>query len=101
MSSGSHSAASSGVARSAGTAANVMVIGQPCPASACELMYMAARATCAPGRSLVHARQRHQLVPRRVELDLVDAVAVAVEGLQLGRVLVGQAAPLLDLRAAP
>ena len=33
MSSGSHSAASSGCARSAGTAAKVIVIGQPWPAS--------------------------------------------------------------------
>ncbi len=37
----------------------------------------------------------HQLVPGRVELDLVDAVAVAVERVQDGLVLVRQAAPLL------
>ena len=54
------------------------------PASACiAVMYSAARAVCANGSSLVHGSEcsscstpmLHQLVPRRVELDLVDAVA--------------------------
>src|SRR3954464_14282153 len=120
MSSGSHSAASSGVARRAGTAANVIVIGQPWPASACELMYIAARATWAPApaarprdvRAVAVARpgqrvhallggQRHELVVGGVELDLVDAVAVAVEDLQPRRALLGQAAPLPGRAGAP
>jgi hypothetical protein len=55
---GIHSSASPGVVRSAGTAAKVIVIGQPWPASACpELMYIAARATCAPSRPDVHGSE--------------------------------------------
>src|SRR3954468_5584530 len=50
---------------------------------------------------LVLGAERHQLVVGRVELDLVDAVAVAVVGLQARRVLVGEPAPLLDLGGAP
>ena len=51
MRSGSHSAAISGWARSAGTAAKVMVIGQQKPASAwLAVMNRAPRATCAPSR---------------------------------------------------
>ena len=42
----------------------------------------------------------HQLVPGGVELDLVDAVSVAVERAQHGLVLVGQPAPQL-LRPSP
>ena len=42
----------------------------------------------------------HQLVPGRVELDLVDAVAEPVVGAQHGRVLVGQPAPVLRLGGA-
>jgi hypothetical protein len=49
---------------------------------------------------LVANAQRHEVVPGAVELDLVDAVAVAVEGLQLRRVLVGLEAPA-DRVAAP
>ncbi len=84
VTSGSHSAASSRLARSAGTTAKVIVIGQAKPASACiAVMYSAARATCAAGSAecprqrvqLVLHAHRHQVVPRRVELDLVDAVA--------------------------
>ena len=49
----------------------------------------------APGRGVqaVADADPHQLVPGGVELDLVDAVAVAVVGAQLGRVLVGLDAP--------
>ena len=55
---GSHSAASSGWARSAGTTANVIVIGQANPASACiAVMYSAARAVCEYGCSLVQGRE--------------------------------------------
>jgi hypothetical protein len=50
--------ASSGVVRSAGTAANVIVIGQPWPASACPLVrYIAARAACAPCSGDVHGSE--------------------------------------------
>ena len=94
--------------RSAGTAAKVIVIGQPCPASAWPLhMYIAARATCAglagvvPRQrvQLVLGRERHELVVGGVELDLVDAVAVAVVGDQLRRVLVGLTPPRERLAA--
>jgi len=55
---GSHSAASSGCARSAGTTAKVIVIGQQNPASACiAVMYSAARAVCAHGSSLVQGSE--------------------------------------------
>ena len=48
---GNQASASAGVVRRAGTAANVIVIGQMCPASAWLCRYTrAARATCAPGR---------------------------------------------------
>ena len=58
VTSGSHSAASSGWARSAGTTAKVIVIGQQKPASACiAVMYSAARAVCADGSSLVHGSE--------------------------------------------
>ena len=70
-------------------------------------MNIAARATWAPGRGSVHGkrvqpvRDRHleQLVPRRVELDLVDPVPVAVVGPQHRRVLVRLPAPLERLAA--
>jgi len=42
----------------------------------------------------------HELVPGGVELDLVDAVAEAVVGAQLRRVLVGEPAELDRLAAA-
>ena len=42
----------------------------------------------------------HQLVPGGMELDLVDAVAEAVVGAELRRVLVGLATPALGERAA-
>src|ERR1700726_892652 len=58
VTSGSHVAASSGCARSAGTTANVIVIGQAKPASACiAVMYSAARPTCAAGSTLVHGNE--------------------------------------------
>ena len=44
-------------------------------------------------------RQRHQLVPRRMELDLVDAVAEAVVAPELGQVAIGVARQLGDPRA--
>ena len=57
VTSGSHSAASSGWARRAGTTAKVIVIGHAYPASACiAVMYMAALAVWANGRSVVHGR---------------------------------------------
>ena len=67
---------------------------RPRPARAS--MNIAARATWAPGSRLapgqrvqaVRDPERHQLVPRRVELDLVDPVAEAVVGAQPRRVLV-------------
>jgi len=56
------------------------------------------------GRRLgVHAmgaREAHQLVPRRMEIDLVDAVALAVMCPQLGRVPVRLARQFLLMRAA-
>ena len=53
-----------------------------------------------PGQAvqLVADGERHEVVPRAVELDLVDAVAVAVEGLQPRRVLVGLEAPARSAR---
>ena len=58
ISRGSHSAASSGCARSAGTTAKVIVMGQAKPASACiAVMYRAARAVCASGSSLVQGSE--------------------------------------------
>ncbi len=51
VSRGSHSAASSGSVRSAGTAAWVIETGQPCPASACDhTKNPAARRRCPAGR---------------------------------------------------
>ena len=58
VTSGSHSAASSGWARSAGTTAKVIVIGHAYPASACiPVMYIAVRAACAAGSSLVQGSE--------------------------------------------
>ena len=56
----------------------------------------------APGGAvqLVFHRGPEQLVPGGVELDLVDAVAVAVVGLQLRPVLVGEPSQLLRLGRA-
>ena len=45
-------------------------------------------------------RHAQQLVPGGVELDLVDAVAVAVVGAELRRVLVGEGAEALGALAA-
>ncbi len=44
-------------------------------------------------------RQRHQPVPRRVELDLVDAVAEAVVAPELWKVAIGVARQLGDASA--
>ena len=56
----------------------------------------------APGQRVqaVGDVHRHQLVPGRVELDLVDPVAEAVVGAELRRVLVRQPAELDRLGAA-
>jgi hypothetical protein len=55
---GSHSAASSGAARSAGTPEYVIEIGHRCPPSAWPIvMNAAARATCAPGRDSVQGSE--------------------------------------------
>ena len=48
---------------------------------------------------LAHA-QRHQLVPGRVKVDLVDAVAEAVMGPQLGRKAIGLPRQRLHMGAA-
>ena len=112
VSSGSHSAASAGAdARSAGTAACVIEIGQPWPASTCAAsMKSAARATCAPSRvvrpgervqAVARSRCRISVVPRRMELDLVDARAEAVVRAELRRVLVREPAPLERRAAEP
>ena len=111
-SSGVHSLASASSARSAGTAAYVIEIGQPWPGSVCDQARKpAARRTCAcgsPASCCSHGaacspwpdRALHQPVPGRVELDLVDPVAVAVVRRQLGVVLVGQHAVLAGLGGA-
>ena len=102
VSSGSHSAAISGCVRSAGTRRRSSSSGsrsRPRPASRSCTSRRARRAR--PGSSLRHGSAcsssrdagRHELVPRRVELDLVDAVAVAVVRAQHRRVLVGQRGP--------
>ncbi len=44
--------------------------------------------------------QPHNLVPCGVELDLVDAAAVAVEVPELRRKVVGEPRPIRDFRAA-
>ena len=51
-------------------------------------------------RDLVPDRQPHQVVPGRMERDLVDAHPVAVEGPELGRMPVGQIGLLEGLRRA-
>ena len=60
------------------------------------------RLRLAPGQRMgaVGDVHLHQLVPRRVELDLVDPVAEAVVGAELGRVLVRHPAEL-DRRRPP
>ena len=71
-------------------------------------MNIAARATWAPGCGSRHGSEwipkpipdAHQLVPRRVELDLVDPVAEAVVGDEPRRVLVRLASPSLGLLGA-
>ena len=42
-------------------------------------------------------RQRHQLVPARMEFDPVDAVAETVMRLEFGQMTVGQAGQLLHV----
>ncbi|CAM5743665.1 hypothetical protein SALBM311S_11238 [Streptomyces alboniger] len=94
--------------RSAGIAAYVIDVGQPCPASVCpHASPPAVRATWAPDRPSAQGsreplgdRDPHQAVPARVELDLVDAVAVPVVRAQDRLVGVGLFAPLLGLDAA-
>ncbi len=100
-------AASSGSRRSAGTAAYVIEIGQRVPGL--ELAHQVepgrpghvrAGAGLGDPRRAVQPpahRRAHQPVPRRVELDLVDAVAVAVVGVQHRRVGVGEAGVLACL----
>ena len=63
---------------------------------------MGARAVVGPRRGVqaVADGDRHQLVVGGVVFDLVDAVAVAVVGVQDRLVAVGQFAPALRLRAA-
>ena len=97
-------------ARSAGTAAYVIEIGQPCPGSVWDQAKKpAARRTCACGSPAalcshgaacepVADRALHQPVPGRVEHDLVDPVAVAVVRRQLG--LVGSLASIPCSRAS-
>ena len=78
------------------------------PGSAVHTLVLAARTTCAPGRSSAHGaacrpcldRDPHQLVVGGVVLDLVDAVSVAVVGAQDGPVAAGQLAPALRLLGA-
>ena len=104
-------AASAGSVRRAGTAAYVIEIGQPCPASTCDQTTKpAARRTWRAGARRSPRAPRagpadgdvHQRVPGRVEVDLVDPVAVPVVGAQHGRVRVGLDAPALRLlRAGP
>ena len=70
-------------------------------------MNAAARATCAPARGSRHGNacspcgdaRVHELVPRRVVLDLVDAMAEAIEDAQLGHLLVRLDAPRDGLAA--
>ena len=106
---GVHSLAIASSARSAGTAAYVIEIGQPWPGSVCDQAKKpAARRTCACGPSEVHGRRLqpvadaalHQPVPGRVEAHLVDPVAVAVVRRQLGLVPVGQHPVLAGLGRA-
>jgi hypothetical protein len=105
---GSHSAASAGVLAQRGTAANVMVTGQPWPASTWVCRYScAARATCAPGRGSVHGVACRPCSidvsisgDTRVVAHHVHAPAEAVVGVQLGRVAVGQHAELEVVGAA-
>ena len=63
---------------------------------------MGARPVVGPrcGVQAVADRDRHQFVVGGVVFDLVDAVAVAVVGVQDRLVAVGQLAPALRLRAA-
>ena len=63
---------------------------------------MGARPVVGPRRGVqaVTDRHRHELVVGGVVLDLVDAVAVAVVGVQDRLIAVGQLAPALRLRAA-
>ena len=80
-----------------------------CPGSGVHTDVLAARTTCAPGRSSAHGAAcrpwptatRHQLVVGGVVLDLVDAVTVAVVGVQHRPVAVGEFAPALRLRELP
>ena len=44
--------------------------------------------------------ERHQVVPGRMKIDAVDAIAEAVVGTKLGQVAIGLAGELLHLRGA-
>ena len=78
------------------------------PGSGVHTEVLAARTTCAPGRSSAHGarvqavvdRDAHQLVVSGVVLDLVDPVSVAVVGAQDRLVAVGQFTPALRLAGA-
>ena len=108
VSSGSHSAAISGWARSGGHGGEghrhrAAVAGLDLARGQAHRRAGGVRAGAIRGpRQAVQpllGGQRHQPVPRGVELDLVDAVAEAVVGAQLRRMLVGQASPLQRLAA--
>ena len=97
-------------ARSAGTAAYVIEIGQPWPGSVCDQAKKpAARRTCgcgSPSDSQAAAASPWPM-PRSIsqchdgwKVDLVDAVAEAVVGRQLGVVPVGEHAVLARLGGA-
>ena len=78
------------------------------PASGVHTEVLAARTTCEPdpivgpwrGVQAMADRDFHQLVVRGVVFDFVDAVAVAVVGVQDRLVAIGQLAPALRLPAA-
>ena len=106
---GVHSLAIASSTRSAGIAAYVIEIGQPCPGSVCDHAKkpggpadVRVRAVGLPGRRLqpVADAALHQPVPGRVEAHLVDPVAVAVVRRELGVELVGQHPVLAGLRRA-
>ena len=87
-------AASRAARRSTGTLAYVIVSGHCVPFSTCACRCtIAARATCAPGRGIGPRRamdargggEAHQLVPCRMERDVVDALAARVVRRELGR----------------
>ena len=104
VSPGSYAAASSGSARSAGTTEYVIDTGQPCPDSTCDQTRKpAARVVCGIGSAggprragqPVPDRLGEQPVPGRVEVHLVQPVAVPVVGAQHRRRGVGLGPPPL------